>query len=189
MAREPAAPEAVLRLRALSHPLRWRLLDLLEHAGSATATRCADELGERVASCSYHLGILGKYGYTELVPDVVGREKPWRIRSSPEDLSAQSADPEEQLAARAAGEAFLDHELERMKEWLRRARQDEPAWRDACTAAGSTIQVTSQELAEIKAGIGRMLDPYERRGADPAGHPPTARRARVFFSTSVDPSR
>ena len=51
-----------LTLRALTHPLRWKLLDLIGSELSATATRCAEVLGESVASCSYHLGILAKYG-------------------------------------------------------------------------------------------------------------------------------
>jgi len=31
-----------LALRALAHPLRWKLIDLLGSEGSATATRCAE---------------------------------------------------------------------------------------------------------------------------------------------------
>jgi hypothetical protein len=39
-------------LRALAHPLRWRLIDLIDSEATATATRCAEILGESVASCS-----------------------------------------------------------------------------------------------------------------------------------------
>ena len=75
---------SVLRLRALADPIRWKLMDLLESEGSATATSCAVGVAESVASCSYHLGILAKYGFIELVPGRTGREKPWRILSSPQ---------------------------------------------------------------------------------------------------------
>ncbi|MEP7023868.1 MAG: winged helix-turn-helix domain-containing protein [Actinomycetota bacterium] len=47
----------------LAHPLRWQMLDLLGAEGTVTVTRCALVLGESTASCSYHLGILAKYGY------------------------------------------------------------------------------------------------------------------------------
>ena len=76
----PTAPDP-RALRALAHPLRWRLIDLIDSESTATATRCAEVLGESVASCSYHLGILGKYGYLELVPGQAGKEKPWRLAS------------------------------------------------------------------------------------------------------------
>jgi hypothetical protein len=65
-----------MALRALAHPLRWKLLDLLGSEESATATRCAEVIGHSVASCGYHLGILAKYGYVEPVPDrVAGRSR------------------------------------------------------------------------------------------------------------------
>ena len=51
------------RVRALAHPLRLALLDFLEDGGEATATRCAEATGESVASCSFHLRILAKYGF------------------------------------------------------------------------------------------------------------------------------
>ena len=66
-------------LRALAHPLRWQLIDLLDSTGQATATQCAEALGETVASCAYHLSILGKYGYARQVAGHAGREKPWEL--------------------------------------------------------------------------------------------------------------
>ncbi len=78
---------AAVRLRALAHPLRWKLFDIVGREGTATATRCAELTGESVASCSYHLGMLGKYGYVEQVPGS-GKERPWRSISLRQDLSA-----------------------------------------------------------------------------------------------------
>jgi hypothetical protein len=186
-AHRPGTP--ALRLRALAHPLRWKLLDLLASEGSATATRCAEVLGESVASCSYHLGVLGKYGYIEPVPGTSGREKPWRSTSARQDLSAHGLDAEDELAAEAASEAFLDHELERMKTRLRRVSLEPSEWRDASGAGGSTMHVTAHELREIKDEMMAVLLRYEDRGGDAGLRPPGAREARVFFSTSVDPSR
>lgn len=108
-----------MRLRALAHPLRWRLMDVVGAEESATATRCAHLLDESVASCSYHLGILAKYGYLERVPDAAGREKPWRLTQGVQDLSAASPELEDQLASEAAMDAFLDHEVARLKQRMR----------------------------------------------------------------------
>ena len=96
-----------LALRALAHPLRWKLIDLLGTEESATATRCAEVLGESVPSCAYHLGILAKYGYIELVPGHTGREKPWRLASYEQDLSGEGLGTDGELAAEAATDAFL----------------------------------------------------------------------------------
>ena len=74
-------------LRALAHPLRWQLIDLLDSRGQATATQCAEALGETVPSCAYHLGILGKYGYARQVTGRPGREKPWELTDVPQNLS------------------------------------------------------------------------------------------------------
>ena len=65
----------------------FELIDRLGSEQSATATRCAEVLGESVASCSYHLGILAKYGYIELVPDQPGGT------STVASASAHSAGP------------------------------------------------------------------------------------------------
>ena len=67
------------RIRALTHPLRLELMDVLAEEGAATATRCAELTGESVASCSFHLRMLAKYGYIEPA-ERTGREKPWRLR-------------------------------------------------------------------------------------------------------------
>ncbi len=183
---EQAGSAGALRLRALAHPLRWELIDLLGNEEAATATRCAEVLGESVASCSYHLGILGKYGYIELVPGVSGREKPWRLTSRQQDLSAPGSDVEGDLAAEAATDAFLDHELERMKRRRRSVSREPTPWRDASAVGGSTMYVTAGELRKIKDELVAILLRYEARD-NPALRPKDGRRARVFVATSVDP--
>src|SRR2546430_9958735 len=95
----PSQGRDPLALRALAHPLRWKLIDLIGSEQSATATRCAEVLGESVASCGYHLGILAKYGYIEPVPDRTGRQKPGRLASPREDLSTARLDENAPLAA------------------------------------------------------------------------------------------
>lgn len=177
-----------LALRALAHPLRWKLIDLLGSEGTATATRCAGVLGESVASCSYHLGILAKYGYIEPVPDQPsGREKPWRLTTFEQDLSTEGLDETGALAAQAATEAFLDHELARIKDRLRRQDLEPAEWREASHLLGSSTWVTADELREIKDQLVAMASRYADRLADPARRPAGAREARILTVTSVTP--
>ena len=177
-----------LALRALAHPLRWKLMDLLDSEQSATATRCAEVLGESVASCSYHLGILAKYGYIEPVPDRPGgREKPWRLTTYEQDLSTEGLDETGALAAQAATEALLDHELARIKDRLRRQDLEPAEWRTASHLLGSSTWVTAEELREIKDQLIAIAGRYTDRLADPARRPPGAREARILTVTSVAP--
>lgn len=177
-----------LALRALAHPLRWKLLDLVGGEQSATATRCAEVLGESVASCSYHLGILAKYGYIEPVPGQPGgREKPWRLTSYEQDLSTEGLDEPGALAAQVATEAFLDHELARIKDRLRRQDLEPAEWREASHLLGSTTYVTADELRQIKDQLVEIANRYADRLADPARRPAGAREARIFTVTSVAP--
>ena len=176
-----------LTLRALAHPLRWKLIDLLDSEQSATATRCAEVLGESVASCGYHLGILAKYGYIEPVPDRAGREKPWRLASRRQDLSAEGLDEAGALAAQAASEVFLDHELERIKDRMRRVDLEPPEWRAASYLSGSTHWMTAAELGEIKDLLTEIQERHGDRDDDPGRRPPGAREVRVFAVTSVAP--
>jgi hypothetical protein len=187
---DTAAPTraSAQRLRALAHPLRWRLLDVLSSEGEATATRCAQLLGESAASCAYHLGILGKYGYLERVPDVAGRERPWREIDQTQDLSAAGPELEDQFASEAAVEAFLDHEFEQIKARARTRGSEPEEWAEASASGGSTMWVTADELTAIKDEMMALLLRHEERSGDPSLRPAGVRHARVFFSTSVRPS-
>lgn len=185
--RDHAGRSDPLTLRALAHPLRWKLADLLLSEGSATATRCSEVLGESVASCSYHLGILAKYGYIELVPDQPGREKPWRLIISRQDLSSEGLDEPGALAAEAATEVFLDHELARIKDRIRRQGLESEEWRKASHFSGTTTWATAEELREIKDELMAIGARYLGRLTDPALRPAGAREVRIFTVTSVAP--
>lgn len=173
-------------LRALAHPLRWQLIDLLGTEGSATATRCAAVLGESVASCSYHLGILAKYSYVEEVPGRSGREKPWRLTRPDQDLGSGGLDPEGQLAAEAATEAFLDHEFARTKQRLRRKSLEPEQWRPVL--AGQTTWLTDDEYAEVGRELRAVLEQYRPKViADSSQRPEGSRETRLFIALSVAP--
>jgi Helix-turn-helix domain len=183
---DPRAPDP-RALRALAHPLRWQLIDLIGSETTATATRCAQVLGESVASCSYHLGILGKYGYIELVPGQAGKEKPWRLVSRQQDLDPGGLGTESALAAEAAAEAFLDHELARIKQRLRHLGLEPESWRAGSVLIGNTTWLTAEELREVTGKLKQLLLMNTGRAADPESRPPGAREVRLFAVTSVAP--
>jgi hypothetical protein len=162
-------------------------MDVVDSEGTATATRCAQVLGESVASCHYHLGILGKYGYLEQIPDTPGRERPWRVIDRKHDLTPPGPDIEDVLAAEAAAAAFLDVELEEIKARQRRTTAEPSEWQAATAVGGSTMWVTAEELRELKDELIAMLLRYQERSESEGLRPRDARPSRVFFSTSVRP--
>lgn len=190
---QPAPGTRQIRLRALAHPLRWRLLDLIAIEGSATATRCAEVTGESVASCSYHLGILRKYGYLEPVPDVPGREKPWRTTTQLlEDMAEFAetrarAEESDGAADEAAAVAFIELQADLMKARLRHVSQQPAEWTAASVMGASLMYVTAAELTQVKEDLVAVLSRFADRAADPSSRPPGALAARVFVTAYPDP--
>ena len=68
-------PDAIA---ALTHPVRWKLLNYLMSSGPATASQGARAVGDTPSNCSYHLRTLAKYGWVEADGSADARERPWR---------------------------------------------------------------------------------------------------------------
>jgi predicted ArsR family transcriptional regulator len=182
-----------ISLRALAHPLRWKLIDLLGSEATATATRCAEVLGESEASCSYHLRILAKYGYVARTPGQQGREKPWQL-TRPEQLlfpadpgSGAGPDPDVAQASQAAVEVFLDHEIAKLKARLRARSAEAPEWQRATRLQGVSTWLTADELRRVSDQLDEITSRYLDR-IDPADRPAGCREVRLFTATSVAPS-
>jgi len=173
-------------LRALAHPLRWKLMDLLITEGQCTATRCAEVLGESVASCSYHLNMLAKYGYVAEVPGP-GRQKPWRMTSTEQSWSRDGVDDETALAAEAVTEAFLDAEFAKIKDRYRSSGLEPDEWRTKLGINGYTEFLTPDELAEALAEVNAIFARTAARRDNPELRPEGSRPVRFFLSTSVPP--
>ncbi|CAL9384136.1 hypothetical protein SUDANB6_01122 [Streptomyces sp. enrichment culture] len=69
-------------LKALTHPLRIRLLGMLRQDGPATASELAVRIGETSASTSYHLRVLAKYAFVAEAEHRDRRERRWRAAHS-----------------------------------------------------------------------------------------------------------
>jgi hypothetical protein len=176
------------RIRGLAHPLRLRLLSLLDDEGEATATRCAQVTGESVASCAFHLGMLGKYGFAERA-EARGRERPWRAVSRSRTLRY---DPAEPGSARATGELaglVVDEQADRLRRWLAAADEEEPAWVLASTLATASFWATQDELHELSRQVEALAERFTGRWADPSQRPPGSRPARLFAAVNPETSK
>jgi DNA-binding transcriptional ArsR family regulator len=177
------------RLRALSHPLRVRLLNLLGEEGSATATRCAEVLGDSVASCSYHLNILAKYGFIEEAPGGQGREKPWKTVGEGQSISPEGLDLDGQLAAEAAIGTFVDQEFALIKSRMARWGLLPESWHEAFGTNSTTAFLTAEEAAAIRDEIDDIFGRYKERRDKPELRPDGAHPVRLFLALTVSPER
>lgn len=177
------------RLRALAHPLRWKLINLVDSEGTATATRCAEVLGESVASCSYHLNMLAKYEFLEEAPGGQGREKPWRLTTRSQSFSGEGLGPEGQLAAEAASGALVDYEFDNIKNLMRRKSLEPQPWREATGLAVSSMYLTADETTSLRKLVTDFMETIDDRWINPELRPEGSREVRVFLSTFVAPPR
>lgn len=175
-------------LRALSHPFRWQLINLLTEEGPRTATQCSERLDESVASCSYHLNMLAKYGFVEEV-EGPGRQKPWRMVSTRQRISPDGLAPEAAMAAEAAVMVHLDQEFSRMRELLLARKLLSDDWRETVGTRSGTKFLTVEEATAFKDELDALLAKYDERLEDASLRPEGSRPVRYFLGTTVAPDR
>lgn len=174
------------RIRALAHPLRLELLDLLGERGELTATECAEAVGDSVASCSFHLRTLEKYGYIERA-EPRGREKPWRVVAGENrDARPDPSVPGSMFAVQELASLTVAREAERVRGYIASAAEEPDEWVQATTITTSSFWATAEELAELSEAVQRLTDRFAGRGGDPAARPDGARHARLFAAVHPD---
>ncbi len=175
----PAAPVVdtpltdPVAMRALAHPVRVALIELLGVADTLTATQASELLGESPANCAFHLRTLAKYGFVEEAGGGRGRERPWKAAERHIAISTTQDDPRAAAAAGVLGRAWLDL-------WIERARQvfgsdnTLPGWERTTGWSRSAVFLTPEETLELRDQMRRLLEKYESRKSNPELRPPGA---------------
>jgi predicted ArsR family transcriptional regulator len=159
------------QLRALTHPLRLKLLGLLRREGPMTATAAGEELGESSGSMSFHLRQLAKYGLVEEAGGGTGRQKPWRATAQYTAIEPTPDDPELAVASEAFVRLVARRYAEHVDRWLDRAPHESKAWRRAAQFGDVFLYLTPQELATLGEQVEALLEPYHSRTKNPAERP------------------
>jgi DNA-binding transcriptional ArsR family regulator len=178
------------KLRGLVHPIRLRLLDLLQADGPATATSLAQRIGQSSGVTSYHLRVLAQHGF--VVEDTergTGRDRWWRAvhRTTsftfrvPEDPGTEETVEE--------GEQFMrlvaQDQQRRVLAFIATvtARRDELAsmpW----TVSDWPLQLTIEEAHELKFAIFDLVQRYRR---DLASAGPREGTVRAHIAVQLTP--
>jgi len=167
-------------LRAMAHPLRLRLIGTLRKDGPATASMLARSLGESSGATSYHLRILGKYGFVE--DDAKrnrGRERWWRAVDEGVEWSLDTDDVGLLEADRTLGRQLL-HEYSRwIERWYVEMPSWERRWRAAANSTDQWFELAPDELRSLADEVLAVLERYADRRMRREG---TERTAVVFHA-------
>ncbi|MFD6367937.1 winged helix-turn-helix domain-containing protein [Streptomyces roseolus] len=174
-------------LRAYAHPLRMTLVGQLRRHGPFTATRAAELTGESVASCSYHLRILAKYGLVEEAPGGRGREKPWRATARYTEWPGYSEDPSVAQATDELNVAVAERYFGRLAQVLQNRADVTKEWREAELFGDALVYLTPDELHALGERIDELLGAYLDREDDPAARPEGARPVSFLKIAYLDP--
>jgi DNA-binding transcriptional ArsR family regulator len=171
-------------IRAMAHPLRLDLLELLGGISPATAARCAQMLGVSQASASYHLRQLARYGLVEEgEPSGDQRERPWRIVSRHQILDTAPGPAVDQLA-----QVEVEREAGKILDFIDRRAGETGPWRDASFQIGGTLPLTPGEVATVQEQLEAVMRPYiARLDTDAPAPPPGGRWVRFFLAATPYP--
>jgi len=183
-------------LRAIAHPVRMRLYELLVTGGPATAAKLSAHVPGAPGSLSYHLRELAEYGYIEEAPEYRHdkRERWWRaipggVRWSPADFLDNPAQRE---ALASAQQVLVGRQLQRLHTWhTQGAEQWGPGWADAAIAVDTLLDLNQQELhqlaGELDAVIARWGERSRQHRQDGNAGGQTQGREQVFVFTHAFP--
>lgn len=173
-------------LKALAHPLRVQLLELLADEGPATASSLGRTVGQTSGTTSYHLRRLAEVGLVEEVPEMgTGRDRFWR-RGTGWTIDADLWDgADTRGAARLVIDEVLQANIERLQTWHRDAHQWPSAWREASMDATSRLTLNTEQARELGERILEVIDDY--RPGDPRAEPEDDTQ-RVVVHTTIFPS-
>ena len=160
-------------LAAMAHPLRRRLLDLLDLYGPSMVSGLAERANQSVANTSHHLRVLGTAGLIVEAPELAndGRERWWQL--SAKTLRWISSDfdhdPPSRLVASAAASVHLERQFDLVRTW-QSERRNRPRWDGAAFSVDRWLLMTPAELGKFEEELLALLDRWRDRSvADDEG--------------------
>ncbi|UNS95092.1 metalloregulator ArsR/SmtB family transcription factor [Streptomyces tubbatahanensis] len=169
-------------MRALSHPVRLAILDLLRRDGPASATELAKEIDASPSTISWHLRHLAGFG---LVRDSEGgsdrRYRRWEVvaRGFRFEVPEDPEDEEGRSAARLLSQQMFLQAGQTPVRWAADVEPGlEPVWRRLAGLANTRVVLGPDELDFIQREFERILAPFVSR--DEADWPADGRRVRLL---------
>jgi DNA-binding transcriptional ArsR family regulator len=181
---EISDPKAI---RALAHPLRLDLLQILGSGGPATAAHCGRVLGVSQASCSFHLRQLAKYGFVEEAgPGRDRRERQWR--ATQQRLSVRRGTGGDTVVRQQIERLVVERELQAILDYSQQPDDAAPEWQHKAGFVTTMAVLSPDDAAELKEKWIALLAPYtaatRAEGSEPE---PGQRHVRYFMAATPLP--
>ena len=168
-------------LKALGHPLRVKIFDLLASRGPQTASSLAALVGETSGSTSYHLRALAAH---DLIREVEGRgtarERWWERPKGRIDLPGpdEQMSPANRAAAQIVTSEFFRLRHETLMQYLNRPESEVPeGWRDVGITVTTHLDVTPAQAMALRQEMEDLIEQAIERFRGQTG--PDVRRVSV----------
>ncbi|MFB4283617.1 MULTISPECIES: ArsR/SmtB family transcription factor [unclassified Nonomuraea] len=172
-------------LRALAHPIRVQLVDLLRKHGPSTATRLAERLGVNSGTASYHLRRLGAAGFVEEDAERGNaRERWWRsvhLSTRLNDAELADREPEAVLAYMQSIAALYNLRTQRAVNEMQTMPGE---WGRVLDLSSFALRLTPEETWRLREELGEVIARYRQ---DVPGEAAPDGAARVSLITQVLP--
>lgn len=148
-------------LRALAHPLRVQLFDILSQYGPQTASSLAERTGESSGATSYHLRALAKQDLIREIPDRGSARERWWERAD-RSVSFDSPEALASPAIRSATQLIMNEFLGRRHQQLMRhvsegiASPDKED--DAAMISTANIHLTREDAMALIERLSAVVD-------------------------------
>jgi DNA-binding transcriptional ArsR family regulator len=162
-------------MRALAHPVRLALLEVLALEGPLTATKAAELLDESPGNMSWHLQTLAKYGFVTEAGGGIGRARPWKLVNLGQRFSLDDAtSPETKRAAQALSQLFNQRVFQNLRDWDAQRSSYPLEWQQVAFSVQALTYLTPSEMDEVGAAVLEVLSRFKGRLADPSTRPADA---------------
>ncbi|HEY8302257.1 MAG TPA: helix-turn-helix domain-containing protein [Jatrophihabitans sp.] len=173
-------------LRGVLHPIRLRLLELLQREGPATATGLAAEIGQSSGVTSYHLRVLAEHGMiAEDTERGTRRDRWWRAVHRSTSFTFRMPGDDGDPDAVEAAEGFLrynaDEAHRRTTEFIATiSAQAEPLADVPWALDDWPLRLTREQARQFVADVRALAGHYHRQPGDPDPQPGTERAIFQF---------
>ncbi|WP_037319615.1 ArsR/SmtB family transcription factor [Amycolatopsis orientalis] len=156
-------------LRALSHPLRVRILELLREDGPATASGLAKRVGESSGTTSWHLRQLAEYG---LVTDDSERgnrrDRWWKAVHEGDQLRGKDFIDDPDLAGPFSvyAHTLIEQRYAAEAQFVAEMRDWADEWMDKVEFHDSPLSLTPDEAAALSEEVLDVISRYRRRAKE-----------------------
>jgi hypothetical protein len=150
-------------MRALTHPVRLALLEVLAMEGPLTATEAGELIGESPTTCSFHFRQLEKYGFVEEAGVGPGRQRHWKLAHVGMRFTDTNDDPEANVAAKSLSRLVTDRAIARMQNFHETKSDYTQEWQEVSDNTETLLFVTPSELSQITEELRGVFRRYEGR--------------------------